>query len=660
MRGEKLKKQLKVDINPQILKECLYHSSYLNEIRRGSQHFELQKAHIHIGMLIYHLVLASLIAKEETTNHKVLAEKLVQYKDEILVRFYDENQLNEFLYIGKGELNYRKDRYLEHGYILFYQIYNQVGFKGLGKIISPLYKSSKKVEKQIDYKSALQEYIQQLKLNQDTIIYETLKEEGLQHERQFTVKVTANGFHGVGTANSKKKAQQKAAQNWFENSMVSILKEKNKPVQHAKKQNLVMTKNRETELRQVYKKLKLSTNDIALKEFDICFTHKSFANEKKLNTMDRPSFFAWIGAIVLPFLIGEYILGDFQERANGKYSRLMELTGSLVSKKHLSSCLPESIYHSFRIPKKSDLSAPALRADFVQSLIGAMFIHNLFQQKKELFKNTTAFIQDFIISTFGETSTSVDYRSHLQILTQALGMQVTAKLVTTGPSHQSEHEVEVSTFFQNGGKHLVGTGKASAKKQGVNLACREIIQKMNTLYHLNHQNLELPNKPLWNDTLAQLIYCAVNNRNSQKFLEALGGLCLQLWSLENAMNIVTHLYRRDLKSELIMLLMKWEILYSREMVEKCITPLPDDAKVVIRNKWQEANKKREQWKTEHLVNENDGEDDFFLLLEELEFKPIKNQNSIIGKIGIIEPQVGDEFEDDDGISDMLDFVPIPE
>jgi dsRNA-specific ribonuclease len=659
MRRDRIKNQLKVDINPHILKECLYHSSYINEKRLGNNQVEIQKSYMHLGKLIYHLVLASLIGEEETKNHKEITEKLVQYKDEILVRFYDENKLNDLLYLGKGELILRKDRYLEHCLLLFYHLYKHSGFDGLKKIILPLYKQSKNINKQIDYKSALQEYIQKLKMKSDSIVYEMVKVEGPPHDCHYTIKVSAVGFNGIGTANSKKKAQQMAAQNWFEISKTSLsVKEKN--VQPVKKQILSITKNRETELRQVYKKLNLSTNDIPLKELDICFTHKSYANEKKLSTMEKPSLFAWFGALVIPFNIGEFILQDFQTRANGKYSRLMELTSSLVSKNHLSTCLPNSIFMSIRILNKNDLKTPVLRADIIQTLVGAMFIHNFDQQKKELFENINPFIEHFIISSFEETSTSVDYRSYLQIITQELGMKTTAKLVTTGPAHQSKHEVQVSTFFNNGEKHLDGSGIATIKKQGVNLACKEILEKLNKLYHLNNKKLEIPDKPIWNHTLGHIIYSALNNKNPQKFLDIIGGLCLQRWSLAPAINIVTHLYNRKLISELILLLIKWEKLYLRERVEKCIDQLPNEAKETILNKWQATNKKREQLNKDNLLNENDSEDDFFLLLEELEFKPIKNLNKIVGKIGIVEPQVEEEFEDYDDISDLLDFEPVPE
>ncbi|WP_210367772.1 putative dsRNA-binding protein [Bacillus sp. REN3] len=666
---EKLKKQLKIDIDTQILQEALYHSSYLNEKKRSNE-IEMQKSYIHLGKLLYHLAIVTMITEEGTKNHKEISEKLTQYKDEILVQFYDEYKFDEYLYIGKGELNFRKDRYLDHCLIVFYHIYKGNGFYRLIDILFPLYKKGKKVEKQIDYKSALQEYIQKIKMNSDSIQYETVSVDGPPHNCSYTEKVSANGLSGIGTECSKKKAQQKAAQNWFENNQLSILiKQSDKPALSVKKETSGLTSSREAELKRQYKILQLTTKDLSLKKLDICFTHKSFANEKRLNTVEIFSLYAWYGAIVIPFIIGEFILQDFQLRASGKYSRMMELTSSLVSKRHLSACLPNSIYRSVRIPNKGDLSAASLRADIIQSLVGAMFLQNLNQENEKLFNNIKSFVNTFIISSFVEDSESVDYRSYLQIITQGLNMETKAKLVTSGPAHHRRYDVKISIFFSGGEKFLEGRGKQSTKKQSINIACKDIIDQVNDIYHLNNKNLELPNNTIMNQTLGYFIRNAINNKNPIKFLDIVGGLCLKRWSLAQAVNIVTHLYKRGLMSELFMVLFKWENLYSRKNVENCIVQLPDKEREAILSKWQEIINKRERLKKTAQKEEIDIESELSYLLEEFDFKPVGEQTPIIGKIGVRESQ-NDEckigikgLNEDDGIEgfeeidDLFNFDP---
>ncbi|MES9683097.1 putative dsRNA-binding protein, partial [Gottfriedia acidiceleris] len=644
MIGERLKNQLKIDIDPQTLQEALYHSSYINEIRLTNI-IEIQKSYIHMGKQIYLLALATIIAEEETMNNKGISEKLIQYKDDILGHFYDDNNLNELLLLGKGELNSRKERYLDHCLIIFYHIYKAVGFYRLRRILNLLYKKSMNIDKHIDYKSALQEHIQKMKLSSESIKYEIINVDGPQHNCYYTIMVKAIGLNGIGTANSKKKAQQQAAQNWFEKHKVDIPSKRiNNSILSKKNQTMVLTNSREIELKQIYKKLHLSSKDISLKAIDICFTHKSFANEKKLSTMEMFSLYAWFGSKILPFVIGEFILQDFRSSANGKFSRLMELSSSMVSKQHLSISLPNSIFSSVKIPNKKDLNAPTLRADIVQTLAGAMFLQNLEHQNEEVLKNIMSFAQTFIISSFEKDSESLDYRSYLQIITQELKMETRAKIATSGPSHLSKHEVWVTTFFASGEKFLIGNGKASSKKQSVNLACKEIINQMKSLFHLNNSYLELPNKAILNQILAYFVRSAINNKNPLKFLELVGGLCLKKWSLNIARSIVSHLYSRGVISELLMLLIKWEKIYSREIVENCISQLSVKEREGVLTIWLETITKRDQLQKDYTKEVGEMEDEFLFLFKEFDFKPVRDPNYIVGNIGIRIPQIEEDKE----------------
>ena len=61
-----------------------------------------------------------------------------------------------------------------------------------------------------NYKSQLLEYAQANKLEIPNYI--VVKEEGPQHDRTFTIKVTiGNDFEGIGTGKNKKSAEQCAA-----------------------------------------------------------------------------------------------------------------------------------------------------------------------------------------------------------------------------------------------------------------------------------------------------------------------------------------------------------------------------------------------------------------------------------------------------------------
>lgn len=71
-----------------------------------------------------------------------------------------------------------------------------------------------------NYKSQLLEYAQAEKLSNP--LYEVIKEEGPQHERVFTIKVSVNKkFYGIGSGKTKKTAEQIAAKRALEKIRLS-------------------------------------------------------------------------------------------------------------------------------------------------------------------------------------------------------------------------------------------------------------------------------------------------------------------------------------------------------------------------------------------------------------------------------------------------------
>ena len=67
----------------------------------------------------------------------------------------------------------------------------------------------------VDYKTKLQEYVQSD--SRKTVTYEVINTTGPSNKPEFEVQVKLDGIIlGTGKGNSKKKAEQKAAQNAFE------------------------------------------------------------------------------------------------------------------------------------------------------------------------------------------------------------------------------------------------------------------------------------------------------------------------------------------------------------------------------------------------------------------------------------------------------------
>ena len=89
--------------------------------------------------------------------------------------------------------------------------YLDSGFESAKGIITRLVLPKvRKIESFHDYKTELQELVQQKK--EQHLTYELIKETGPDHCKEFTVQVLLNGKTvGTGTGTSKKRAEQEAA-----------------------------------------------------------------------------------------------------------------------------------------------------------------------------------------------------------------------------------------------------------------------------------------------------------------------------------------------------------------------------------------------------------------------------------------------------------------
>lgn len=638
---------------PLTLERCLYHSSYLNEIRRKDE-LEIQKAYIESGKKLFQIILATLHA-EEINNYKDIVTKIDAHKEQVLIQFYKNYKIDEFLYIGKGEHQGRKEYYLEHCYILFYFIYKEESFFALKDILKPLHEQTKQTSEKIDYKTALQEYVQAYKKTEPSVKYDTVRTEGPAHNTQFTVEVTAATKKGVGIGDSKKKAQQQAALNWFEVNQVQLPNKKpSKPIQPMKRTISPISKERTKELNELYRNLHLSSNDLSLKELDLCFTHKSYANEKKLFMKETPPLFTWFGSLVLPFLVIDYILDDFLNRANGKCSHMIELSAGMVSSSHLNTCLPGHIYSSVYVSSSLAFDSATFKTNIIQALLGGMFLHNVKSSRNNPFVNLNQFALNFIVK---DLKRSFDYRSYLQIISQELQADVKVKFESFGESHQITHLAQVKIVFPDTDILITGTGQAPSKKQSLNIACKDVISQLKELFDLNQSYLNLPDTTKVNIILSLFIQNSLAKRSSLKFSELLGGLNLDNWLINSSENIVNHLCKRKMLTELVTLLRYWEKLYGKEVVNECLLNLSSKNLEEIEKRREKLEKRREQ-----ISEKNDDLEEYlYLLSEDLSLKPIKTKEMVIGQIGLkkipIEIESDEDYEDLNDLEDILDFNP---
>ena len=206
----------KLDINPKNLKfyeTAFQHSSYVNENHMKSDYERLE----FLGDAVLELVMSDYLYKNINLKEGDLTKLRASYVCEnALYEYSMDLELSKFIKVGHGEEidggRFKKVIMADIFEALMGAIYLDLGFdivkRVLLNIIVP-YVENPKIVFFSDYKSALQEFVQ---TEQRSLSYEVIDEQGPSHNKSFTVNVKIDDIvYGVGTAGSKKEAEQEAA-----------------------------------------------------------------------------------------------------------------------------------------------------------------------------------------------------------------------------------------------------------------------------------------------------------------------------------------------------------------------------------------------------------------------------------------------------------------
>lgn len=189
------------------------HSSYVNENKVSKSYERLE----FLGDAVIDLVISEFLYNNTQYEEGQMTKLRAAYVCENALAEYAKSlNLSEYIKVGHGEEisggKYKKTILADIFESLIGAIYIDQGYDiardFVNKIITP-YIKDKKVNFLEDYKSTLQELIQ---TNQKAVEYEVLSERGPSHNKEFVIIVKVNGLnYGVGSASSKKEAEQLAA-----------------------------------------------------------------------------------------------------------------------------------------------------------------------------------------------------------------------------------------------------------------------------------------------------------------------------------------------------------------------------------------------------------------------------------------------------------------
>ena len=208
--------------NVNLLKNALTHSSYANEVRKGSTSNERLEF---LGDSVLSVIVSEHIYKNfpnmpEGELTKLRASLVCE---KALCSFSRELNLGDYLMLGKGEDKgggRNRDSILADAFeavlaAIFLDGGIDVAKKHVMNFVLRELEHSSDEESFKDYKTLLQEIIQ--KNPEESVNYVLIGEEGPDHDKCFTVEVRLNSnVIGTGSGKNKKKAEQMAAKQALE------------------------------------------------------------------------------------------------------------------------------------------------------------------------------------------------------------------------------------------------------------------------------------------------------------------------------------------------------------------------------------------------------------------------------------------------------------
>ena len=213
------------DINIEIKNQKLFdtaftHTSYANE--ENTESYERLE---YLGDADLEMVMSEYLYNNTNYSEGEMTKKRAHYVCENALYEYSlKLKLNEYLKLGKGEEEnggkFRKAIVADIFEAFMGALFLDQGIDAVEKFmktyIYPMIENGE-IESFHDYKSVLQELVQ---TDKRSLNYTIINEEGPAHNKIFTAEVKIDDIvYGVGTAHSKKEAEQEAAKDALKKSV---------------------------------------------------------------------------------------------------------------------------------------------------------------------------------------------------------------------------------------------------------------------------------------------------------------------------------------------------------------------------------------------------------------------------------------------------------
>ena len=201
-----------IESDSMLYQTAMSHTSYANENKTVSyERLEF------LGDAVLELLMSEYLYKQEKYSEGQMTKLRAHFVcEEALYEYSVRLGLDEYVKLGKGESEHggkKNKAILSDIFEAFLgAIFLDKGIETAKKFwenyVIPIIESGE-IDNFKDYKSELQEYVQ---TDQKSLEYSIIKESGPAHNKTFTAQVKIDGIvYGIGTAGSKKNAEQEAA-----------------------------------------------------------------------------------------------------------------------------------------------------------------------------------------------------------------------------------------------------------------------------------------------------------------------------------------------------------------------------------------------------------------------------------------------------------------
>ncbi len=210
-------------------------------------------------------------------------------------------------------------------------------------------------------------------------------------------------------------------------------------------------------------------------------THKSYANEKRLEASAHNERLEFLGDAVLELVVSHLLMENYPESAEGDLSKLR---ASIVNEKTLANvarehCLGEYLYLGRGEEMGAGREKSSLLADALEAVLGAVYLDRGFKKAFKVIKKIALELFDQV----GQEGFYKDYKTQLQERAQTLFRMVPKyKLVAeSGPDHDKTFEVNILIRGE-----VLGKGSGKSKKNAEQDAAKQ------ALAHLEGHQAESP------------------------------------------------------------------------------------------------------------------------------------------------------------------------